>query len=98
MKILGIVNVLNIIVSATLVYGLGPIPAVGVDGIVIGTVVARTSGGLLMIWVLFRGNSGLQLHRHEIHLKGLEVTRTKGGSTCRLPQRGLSCGREICCS
>ncbi|TWU13584.1 Multidrug resistance protein NorM [Symmachiella macrocystis] len=75
MKILGIVNVLNVIVSATLVYGLGPIPAMGIDGIVIGTVVARTSGGLLMIWVLFRGNSGLQLHRHEIHLKGLEVTR-----------------------
>ena len=75
MKILGIVNVLNIIVSATLVYGLGPIPAMGIDGIVTGTVIARTCGGLLMIRALAGGTSGLKLHRHEIHLKGSEVAR-----------------------
>ncbi len=75
MMILGVVNVLNVIVSWTLVHGAGPFPALGIDGIVAGTVVARFSGGMLMLLVLARGRGGLQLHRRELHLQGSEVTR-----------------------
>lgn len=75
MVILGIVNVLNVIVSATLVYGLGPIPALGIDGIVAGTVTARVAGGLLMLLALKRGTSGLQLQRRELSLRGEESRR-----------------------
>ncbi|MSR56204.1 MAG: MATE family efflux transporter [Planctomycetaceae bacterium] len=63
MLILGVVNVLNIIVSSTLVFGLGPIEPWGIDGIVRGTVVARLCGGLLMLAVLARGVSGLRLQK-----------------------------------
>ncbi|QDU39299.1 Multidrug resistance protein NorM [Maioricimonas rarisocia] len=71
----GTINVLNVLVSTTLVYGLGPIPRMGVDGIVLGTVVARTSGGLIMIAVLARGVSGLKLMPREFHLRGETVRR-----------------------
>ncbi|MCH7720858.1 MAG: MATE family efflux transporter, partial [Planctomycetes bacterium] len=64
MLILGVVNVINVIVSATLVFGLGPFEPMGIHGIVTGTVVARTVGGLITIAVLARGRSGLRLRRH----------------------------------
>lgn len=59
--ILGLVNVFNVFASTALVYGWGPIPAWGVDGIVGGTVIARVSGALILFAVLARGWSGLRL-------------------------------------
>lgn len=75
MVILGIVNILNAIVSTILVYGLGPFPAWGMDGIVAGTVTARVSGGVLMLLRLARGSKGLQLHRRELVVRGEEAGR-----------------------
>ncbi len=62
MIVLGVVNILNIVLSSSLVFGLGPIEPMGIDGIVTGTVTARICGGLLMLGVLGRGVSGLKLH------------------------------------
>lgn len=64
MKVLGLMNIINIVVSSTLVFGLFTplgIPKLGVDGIVAGTLAARVSSGVLMVWVLFRGTGGLQV-------------------------------------
>ncbi|HLJ11133.1 MAG TPA: MATE family efflux transporter [Planctomycetaceae bacterium] len=61
MFVLGVVNVLNMILSSTLVFGLGPIEKWGIDGIVTGTVTARICGGLLMLGVLSRGVHDLKL-------------------------------------
>jgi putative MATE family efflux protein len=66
MMILGIVNILNMIASTIFVYGLGPLPKLGVDGIVAGTLLARVAGGILMFGVLSRGISGLQLRWREM--------------------------------
>jgi len=63
MKVLGIVNALNMVVSPILVFGPGPVPALGVDGIVIGTMVARFSGALIIVVVMLRGRSGLRIDR-----------------------------------
>jgi len=61
LKVLAIVNVLNVVLSPALVYGWGLAPRLGVDGIVIGTLCARVGGGLLMLTILLRGRSGLRL-------------------------------------
>ncbi|MHC4090537.1 MAG: MATE family efflux transporter, partial [Planctomycetota bacterium] len=61
MMILGAVNILNAVVSAALVFGWGPFPTFGVRGIVLGTVVGRVSGGLIMLAVLLYGRGGLRL-------------------------------------
>lgn len=63
MWILGIVNVLNMAVSSSLVFGIGPIESWGIDGIVAGTVTARICGGMLMLAALAAGVSGLKLKR-----------------------------------
>ncbi len=70
MYILGGVNLVNILVSTTLVLGTAPGAILsrklgweswGVDGIVSGTLTARLLGGALMLGVLARGVSGLKL-------------------------------------
>lgn len=75
MLILGLVNVLNILFSSTLVFGLGPIEPLGIDGIVRGTVLARICGGVLMCAVLARGISGLKLRRDYMLPHGEDVRR-----------------------
>lgn len=75
MLILALVSVLNVVVSTALVYGVGPIPALGIDGIVAGTVAARCSGGILMLLALTRGLSGLRLDIKELHVRGDIVRR-----------------------
>ncbi len=75
MKILGAVNIFNVIVSAALVFGWGPVPALGVTGIVLGTVTARTIGGVLMLAVLLRGRSGLRVRRCDLGLRREPVAR-----------------------
>lgn len=66
MWILGLVSIINVIVSTLFVYGPGPFPALGVDGIVTGTIVARVCGGLMMVGWLAVGVSGLQLRLREV--------------------------------
>jgi putative MATE family efflux protein len=72
------VNIVNAIVSTGLVFGwFGP--PLGVTGIAIGTVVARSLGGLMLIGVLVRGLRGLKLHSeglrpdHEIIRRMLRI-------------------------
>ena len=60
MAVMLIVNVINVFLSLALVYGwFGP--ELGVLGIAIGTVVAKSVGGLLMCGVLAAGKLGLRL-------------------------------------
>ena len=75
MMILGLVNLLNMLVSAVLVYGFGPLPAIGIDGIVIGTVVARFAGGIAMLAILSKGLGSLRLRLSALRIRGNTVRR-----------------------
>ncbi len=66
MLIMIVVNIVNALVSMSLVFGLLGAPKLGVTGIAIGTVVARSLGGLLMIAVLIVGLRGLRLRLGEL--------------------------------
>jgi multidrug resistance protein, MATE family len=59
MFILGLVSILNVVFSSVLVFGFGPLPAFGMDGIATGTVAARFAGFVLMLWFLVKGSAGL---------------------------------------
>lgn len=61
MWIMTLVNVVNIAASWALVRGWGPLPALGIAGIALGTGVAEGLGGLIMLAVLAAGRSGLAL-------------------------------------
>jgi putative MATE family efflux protein len=47
-------NVLNVVLNFALVYGLGPVPALGVAGAAIGSVVAQTLSALVLVAVVIR--------------------------------------------
>lgn len=59
--VLCLTSVVNIVLSTTFVYGLGPVPTLGVNGIVYGTVCAQFTGALLMAWFLTSGRTVLQI-------------------------------------
>ena len=75
MWVFGSVSLLNVVVSTALVHGFGPIKAFGVDGIVMGTVVARMTGGLLILVAFLVGRSGLKLTLSQLRLRGKLVSR-----------------------
>ena len=60
LRILGTVNLFNVVFSTALVFGWGPWGRMGVWGILLGTVGARVLGGVLLLAVLGVGRSGLK--------------------------------------
>lgn len=63
--VLTLTNVVNIIVSTACVWGWGPFPAMGVTGIVTGTITARFCGAAVMAIMLFSGVSRIQVRLSE---------------------------------
>ncbi len=59
--VMAAVNVVNITVAWTLVEGLGPFPALGVEGAAYGSAAGRVVGGLLVLALLLKGRAGLRL-------------------------------------
>ena len=60
--VMSIVNVVNVLVSWSLMLGLGPLPKLGWDGIAIGTVAGYVVGGALVLGLLASGRRGLRFH------------------------------------
>ncbi|MBI1388886.1 MAG: MATE family efflux transporter [bacterium] len=52
LKIALLVNALNVVFDYVLLFGIGPLPAFGVSGIAVGTLLARAIGGALAIMIL----------------------------------------------
>ena len=75
MLILGLVSVSNMVFSSVFVFGWGPFSSHGVQGIVWGTILARFLGGILMVWALVKGTSGLKLRRDAMRFEGPLVRR-----------------------
>jgi putative MATE family efflux protein len=61
LMIMIVVNLINMVLSYLLIGGSFGLRPLGVEGAAIGTAVARTIGGLVVLWLLFRGRAGLQL-------------------------------------
>jgi MATE family multidrug resistance protein len=80
MNVMAAVNVANVVVSFGLVFGWFGIRA-GVAGIAIGTLAARSLGGLLMALLLIRGLRGLRVRT--------ALLRPEAGTTWRILRVGL---------
>lgn len=66
MRSLWLANGLNILLCPTLIYGIGPIPALGLKGAAIATTIGRGSGVLYQLYHLFKGKGYIKVLRKHL--------------------------------
>jgi putative MATE family efflux protein len=69
MRVLWIANILNIILDPIFIFGLGPIPALGVKGAAIATTTGRGIAVLLQLYYLKKGNGMVKILQRHLTVK-----------------------------
>ena len=69
MRVLWVANGLNIVLDPILIFGLGPIPAMGIEGAAIATNIGRGAGVLMQLWILFRGGKHIRVAASQLALQ-----------------------------
>jgi putative MATE family efflux protein len=69
MRSLWLANGLNIVLDPILIFGLGPIPAMGIEGAAIATTIGRSVGVGYQLYILFFGKSRIRLNRKVLVFK-----------------------------
>ncbi len=66
MMITAIAVTANLFLDPILIFGIGPIPKMGIQGAAIATVATRAIGALTGLYLLFRGDLGIRLKLHHM--------------------------------
>jgi len=71
MRILYLANIVNIILDPIFIFGLGPIPALGIKGAAIATATGRGIAVVYQFYLLFKGNGRIKIYKKalRVHLK-----------------------------
>ena len=69
MRVLWIANGLNMILDPIFIFGLGPIPAFGIDGAAIATNIGRGTGVLIQLWFLAGKSAAIRVGIEHLKVK-----------------------------
>ncbi|MBO9664050.1 MATE family efflux transporter [Dokdonella sp.] len=82
MRVLWLSNGLNILLCPLLIFGLGPIPALGIEGAAIATNIGRGCGVLFQLWMLFHSGKHIRIRLEQLAWRGAmlwNIVRTSLG-------------------
>lgn len=82
MRVLWVANGINIVLDPLLIFGWGPVPAMGVEGAGIATTLGRGAGVAMQLWILVRGTEHLRIARAAVRWHAatmLQIVRTSLG-------------------
>ncbi len=82
MRVLWLANGLNIVLCPLLIFGFGPIPALGIEGAAIATNIGRGAGVALQLYMLFRGGKHIRVALSQLAWHGavlFNIVRTSLG-------------------
>lgn len=68
LRVLAVANAVNIVLDPLLIFGLGPIPALGVTGAAVATTLGRSIGLAYQIRILTRGDGRLRIRRRHLEI------------------------------
>lgn len=68
MRVLLLANGANILLDPLLIFGLGPIPAMGIKGAAIATTIGRSIAVIYQFYVLFKGNGRIKIYKKALQL------------------------------
>lgn len=92
MQITALMNVWNVVIAAVLIFGPGPLPALGIAGAGLATASARLLGGGLALAVLLRGQTLLHIRPRQLVQWDGRIVRTLAGLS--LPTAGEAAIRQ----
>ena len=67
MRVLWIANIINMALDPVLIFGWGPIPAMGIEGAAVATNIGRGVGVLIQLWTLFSGGKHIRTYLKQIY-------------------------------
>ena len=82
MRVLWVANIINIVLDPLLIFGWGPIPALGIEGAAIATTIGRGIGVVMQLWILFKGGKHIQVKRSQLYWEAkamLNIVKTSLG-------------------
>lgn len=75
MRVLFVANAVNIGLDPILIFGLGPIPSLGIEGAAIATNIGRGIGVLIQLWTLFNAGRHIKVKLSELSWNTSIVTQ-----------------------